>query len=74
MTIKKGYNSTKRDNPDLKNMCQLFFDEESIYEVAKLYLYKFCKGRTDGWTDAQTSPKQYGPSTFPDGQTHGWTS
>ena len=24
-----------------KNTCQLFFDEESIYEISKLYLTKF---------------------------------
>ena len=48
MTLKKGHNSTKGDNPDFKkNMCQLFFDEESIYEISKLYLNKFCNGRTD---------------------------
>ena len=29
-------------------MYQLFFDEESIYEISKLYLNKFCNGRTDG--------------------------
>ena len=32
-------------------MCQLFFDAESIHEISKLYLNKFCNGRTDGWTD-----------------------
>ena len=45
----KGHNSTNGDNPDLKNnKCQLIFDEESIYEISKLYLNKFCNGRTDG--------------------------
>ena len=38
----KGHNSTKGENPDLKkNICQLFFDEGSIYEISKLYLNKF---------------------------------
>ena len=42
MTLQKGHNSTKGDNPDLKkNMYQLFFDEESIYKISKLYLNKF---------------------------------
>ena len=40
----------------LKNMGQLFFDAESIYEISKPYL-KFV-------TDGRTSPKQYDPSTF----------
>ena len=38
MTLKKGHNSTKGDNLDLQKMYQLFFDEESIYEISKLYL------------------------------------
>ena len=46
----------------------IIFDEESIYEISKLYLSKFCNGRTDRWADGQrdarTSPKQYAPSTF----------
>ena len=25
----------KRDNSDVKNMDQIFFDEESIYEISK---------------------------------------
>ena len=37
-------------------MGQLFFDEESIYEISKPYL-KICM-------DRQTSPKQYAPITF----------
>ena len=27
-------------------MCQLYFYEESIYEISNLYLNKFCNGRT----------------------------
>ena len=34
-------------------MCQLIFDEESIYEISNLYLIKFCYGRTDGRTDGR---------------------
>ena len=50
----KEHNSTKGDNPDLKiNMYQLFFDEESIYEISKLYLNNFCNGRTDAHTHGQ---------------------
>ena len=30
MTLYNGHNSTKGDNPDLKNTGWLFFDEESI--------------------------------------------
>ena len=34
MSISKGHNSTKGDNSALKNnTCQLFFDDESIYEI-----------------------------------------
>ena len=33
-------------------MCQLFFDEKSIYEISKLLL-NFCNGRTNKWTDGQ---------------------
>ena len=36
-------------------MCQLFFDEESIYDISKLYLNKFCNGRMGGRTDAHTN-------------------
>ena len=32
-------------------MCQLSFDEESIYEISKLYLNKFCNVRSHGRTD-----------------------
>ena len=35
-------------------MCQLFFDEESIYEISKLYLNKFCNRPTDGRTHTHT--------------------
>ena len=32
----KGHNSRKKDNSDKKkNVCQLFFHEESIYEISK---------------------------------------
>ena len=32
----KGHNSRKGQNPDKKkNKCQLFFHEESIYEISK---------------------------------------
>ena len=34
-------------------MCQLFFDEESIYEISKLYLNQFCNGHTDAGTHGQ---------------------
>ena len=34
-------------------MCQLFFDDESIYEISKLYLNKFCNGRMNRWTDGR---------------------
>ena len=33
MTLKKGHNSTKGDNPDLKNKDHLFFDDEPISQV-----------------------------------------
>ena len=39
--------SIKGDNPD-KNMGQLFFDEECIYEIFKPYLKLVTDGRTDG--------------------------
>ena len=42
-------------------MCQLFFDEESIYEISKLYLDKFCNRRTHGRTD---KPKAICPFNF----------
>ena len=56
LTLQKGHNSTKTYNPDLKkNMWQLFFDEESIYEISKLYLNKFwMDGRMDGLTDGRS--------------------
>ena len=39
MTLKKGHNPTKGDNPDLKKKYgQLFFDEESVCEISKPYL------------------------------------
>ena len=31
----KGHNSRKGDNSDKKNVCQLFFHEESVYEISK---------------------------------------
>ena len=62
MTLQKGHNSTKDDNPDLKSMYQLIFDEESIYEILKLYLKIF--EQTNEQTEACTSPKQYAPSTI----------
>ena len=39
MTLEKGHNSAKGDIPDFlkKNTGQLFFDEESIYEISKPY-------------------------------------
>ena len=58
----KGHNNTKGDNPDFKkNTCQLFFDEESIYEISKQYLNKFCNGYTDGRAD---KPKAICPFNF----------
>ena len=45
MTLSKGHNSTKGDNPDEKKMGQLFFDKESIYEISKPYL-KFVTDKT----------------------------
>ena len=35
MTLYKGHNSTKGDNPDLKKYLSVIFDEESIYENFK---------------------------------------
>ena len=55
----KGHNSSKGDNPDLKHNC--IFYEESIYEISKLYLNKFCNRRTDGCTD---EPKAICPLNF----------
>ena len=50
--LHRGKHSTKGDNPELKkNTGQLFFDEESIYEISKPYLKICLYGRT--------SPKQY---------------
>ena len=55
MTLKKGHNSTKENNPDLKKYVSIiFFDEESIYEISKLYLNTFCNGHTDRRTDDHT--------------------
>ena len=51
MTLLNGHNSTKGDNPDLKKIRVIFFYEESIYEISKLYHNKFCNGRMDGWSD-----------------------
>ena len=42
MTLYKGHNSVKGDNPDKKKRGQLFYDAESIYEISKPYL-KFVK-------------------------------
>ena len=43
VTLYKGHKLTKGDNPEFKkkNMGQLFFDDESIYEISKPY-YKIC--------------------------------
>ena len=49
MTIWKGHNSTKGDNPDLKKTRVIFFYAELI----KPYLKFVTDGRTDGRTDAQ---------------------
>ena len=38
MTLSKGHNSTKGDNPDFKKMYEIFFDEESIYEISKPFV------------------------------------
>ena len=43
-----GINPQREIIPTLKNICQLFFDEESIYEISKMYLLKFWNRRTDG--------------------------
>ena len=46
MALQKGYNFTKGDNTDLKNMDELlFFDKETIYEISKHYLkFQIAKG------------------------------
>ena len=54
--LKRGISPQREIIQILKNMGQLFFDAESIYEISKPYL-KFV-------TDGRTSPKQYDPSTF----------
>ena len=49
----------------MKNVGKVFFDEESIYENAKLYLKFVTDGRADARVEGRTSPpKQYAPSTF----------
>ena len=35
MILSKEHNSTKGDNPDLKNTGQLFFDKDSLYMSMK---------------------------------------
>ena len=46
-------------------MCQIFFDEESIYEISKLYLFEFFNGHMDGWTKGRTDkPKAICPFNF----------
>ena len=55
----KGHNSRKGDNSDKKkNMCQLFFHEESIY-------MKFQNPSMHGswWMDGLINPNHYAPST-----------
>ena len=55
MTLSKGHNSTKGDNLDLKkNMGQLFFDAESIYEISKPYVKVVTDGRTHRQMDGRT--------------------
>ena len=54
MILKKGHNSTKGDNPDLKKICVHYFLMRNPYEISDLYLNKFCNGRTDGPKHAQT--------------------
>ena len=56
-------------------MCQLFFHEESIYEISNSSIHGFkvmlcikkrdgwTDGRTDGQTDGRTTQKQYAPPT-----------
>ena len=62
MTLKKGHNSTKGDNPDLKNTrVSCCFYAESIYEISKPYLKFVMDGRTDEWTD---KPKAICPFNF----------
>ena len=41
MTLFKGHKSTNGDNQDLKKYLLIYFDEESIYEISKLFLNKF---------------------------------
>ena len=48
MTLQKGHNSTKGNNPDLKNKGQLFSDKESIMKFQnpilnfeRMQMYKF---------------------------------
>ena len=56
MSLQKGHTSTKGNNPDLKNMCQLIYGDESIYEISKLHLYKFV---TDGRTHTHRHAKNF---------------
>ena len=45
MTLERGHNSTNADNLELKkNTGQLFFKEESVYEISKPY-FKMCLDR-----------------------------
>ena len=51
----KGHNSRKGDNLDKKkNVCQIFFHEESIHEISKPQHARFLNGqmlaKTDAWT------------------------
>ena len=53
------------DNPDLRKYVSIIFGDESIYEISKLYLNKFCNGRTHACTLARThKPKAICPLNF----------
>ena len=55
----KGHNSRKGDNSDKKKKgCQLFFHEESIYEISKPYHAQFLmNGSMDGQPETNMLPQ-----------------
>ena len=62
MPLYQGHNCTKGDNPEFtKNTGQLFFDEESVYEISKPYLKICLDGQMDGRSD---KPKAICPFNF----------
>ena len=66
MTIKKGHNFTKGDNPDLKKYVSIFLRRNPYMKFQNCILISFelTHGRTEGQTDARTRRKQYAPSTL----------